>query len=967
MKINETYHGFQLIDTHDVKEIKSKAHVFMHEKTKAKLLFLENDDEDKVFSVAFRTPPKDSTGVPHIIEHCVLSGSRKYKTKEPFMDMVKGSLKTFINAMTFSDKTIYPVASKNSKDFRNLMDVYLDAVFFPMIHDEKEIFMQEGWHYNIFEKEAPVQLNGVVYNEMRGAYSQPTTQLREVINRSLFPDTTYQYSSGGNPDVIPELTYEDFKKFHDDYYHPSNAYFYLYGNGDILEYLEHIEGDYLSHFEEKTIDSSIALQAPFNEPVSLVQSYGVSSEESLDNKTFLSMNFVIGEGTDKEAHMVGEILKEVLVGAAAGPIKKALLKAGVGQDIMCSFGGGKQLTFNIIAKNADENQKDEFESIIFTTLKDLIRDGIDKDLLRSAVNIAEYDMREATGFATKGIIYHMLSMNSWLYDGQATELLHYDDQLKAMREYIETDFYERYVDKKLLENTHRSLVVLKPEKGVNEKKAELLEEKLKAYKASLSDSDLDKLIQENESLKKKQLSPDSKDALDTIPKLSVEDVNKAVEEIPSEVIEKEGVEIIKHDIFSNDIAYIEWIFDTRKVNQDDLQYIALLSDLLGKLSTKNYNYGDLSSTIYKETGGVSFATRTYVNGKKQEYYPKFVLSGKAISSKIEPLVALSKEVITSTLFDDEKRLKEVLLQSKSRLEMAINSRGDNYASTRVASYFAESSQYSELMRGFEYYWFLCDVIDNLDDIKINKLKEIYELIFNKQNLKISFTGDSNSYSVFERHFTDIVKVLNQEAFTPQIYKFDLSKKNEGITSSSNVQYCAQGYNFRKLGYEYSGKMQVLRALLNSEYLHDRIRAKGGAYGCGISFSDSGNIVATSFRDPKLSETLQVFNELYDFTNELDLTDDEITKFIIGAISRSDAAMTAKGKGMFATANHISGITLEMLQEDRDAVLSTKSSDFKAIAQILKDIMNMQHICVYGNDVKIKESKETFDTIRAFNQ
>lgn len=962
--------GFKLIDQHVIEDIKSEAFIYEHEKSGAQLLHIKNDDDNKVFSVAFRTPPKDSTGVPHIVEHCVLSGSRKYKTKEPFMDMVKGSLKTFINAMTFSDKTIYPVASRNEKDFRNLMDVYLDAVYFPMIHEDKTIFMQEGWHHNIFDKEDPIKYNGVVYNEMRGAYSQPTTLLGELIGASLFPDTTYQYSSGGNPDHITDLTFEDFKKFHKDLYHPSNSYIYVYGNGDIEAYMAHMDKDYLCHFDKKTVDSAIALQKPFSERVISNGYYGIAADETTENKTYLSMNYVLGDAKEPINHLIGDILKDVLVNAAAGPVKKALLDAGIGQDIMASTSGGLQLTLSIIAKNADIGQKEAFESIVEETLKQLIKDGIDKDLLESAINTTEYDLREATGFATKGIIYHIQSMSTWLYDGEPTQLLSYNKVLSDLRNHMTTDYFERFIEAQLIENKHASLVTLSPEKGLGEAKAKADEERLAKFKATLSDTAIETLIKENEVLKEKQLSPDSKEALATMPKLSVDDVNKETEALPIEVIKKGPYEVIKHPIFTNGIGYVEYLFNTEHMSEEELPYLALLTDLLGKLDTTSYGYGDLNNTIYKLTGGINLSVRVYSDPKHDGmFYPKFVVGGKAVIDKLSDLSKLMNVLLVETKFDDFKRIKELLLQNKSRLEMAINQRGDNYASTRLASYFLPAAHYNEKVKGFEYYWFLSDLVKDFDEkgeVFVSKLKEVYKKAFNVNGLMISFTGDESDYEAFAQTHEKAIENLNAQVVEKCVYDFDLTVKNEGIASSSNVQYCAQGFNFKRMGKSFVGHMQVLKSILSADYLHDRIRAKGGAYGCGISFNDNGNVIATSFRDPNLVETLDVFKEMADYVESLNLDKDEMTKYIIGAISRLDAALTAKGKGMYATANYVAGIDKKMIQKERDEVLATTLEDIKALAGLIREVMDKDYHVVYGNDVKIKSS-EVFDKVIPFNK
>lgn len=970
-KINQVSNGFRLLDTYEVKEINSVANIFIHEKSGAKLLHLENDDDDKVFSVAFKTPPNDSTGVPHIVEHCVLSGSRKYKTKEPFMDMVKGSLKTFINAMTFADKTIYPVASRNEKDFTNLMDVYLDSVFFPMIHEDKEIFMQEGWHYDIHDKNDPITYKGVVYNEMRGAYSSPNTLLGEVIGRSLFPDTTYKHSSGGNPDVIPELTYEDFKKFHKDYYHPSNSYIYVYGNGDIEKYMKHINDDYLTHFDSMDVESSIDIQTPFESIVEVNEVYPISSDEEEKNKTYLSMNYVIGSAKDPETNFMADILKELLVNSSAGPIKKALLDAGIGEDIMCSGGGGLQLTISIIAKNAELDQKDSFIKIVSDTLKEIVTKGIDKDLIESCINIAEYDMREASGFATKGIIYHILSMSSWLYEGHPTNLISYDDDIKKLRENIMTDYFEKYITENMINNKHASIVTLVPKKGLGEEKTKQVEAKLARFKESLSDEEIEELIKENISLKNKQLSPDSKEALATIPMLEVSDVSKKSEEIPREIIEVDEYKIINHEIFSNDISYVEFLFDTTMITKDEIPYLGFLTELLGELDTKTMTYGELSNLIYKLTGGIDFSNRVYSDSKDEKaYYPKLVLSGKVVTDKLEDLFRLSNILVTETIFEDKKRIKELLLQTKSRMEMSINGRGDSYASRRLASYFLPVSKYIESIKGFEYYWFLSDLVNDFDknsDEILIKLSELYKKVFNRNNLLISYTGDKKSFDVFKKYYEKAIDKTSKDKFVSNEYKFELSALNEGIMSSSNVQYVAKGFNFKHIGYKYSGAMQVLGTILNSEYLHDRVRAKGGAYGCGLSISDTGNCIVSSYRDPNLSETFKVYDEAYKYIESLGSGGEDLTRFIIGAISRVDGAMTARTKGVSSTANYITNTTQEDIQKERDEILNVTTKELNNFSVLIKEIMEKDYCCVFGNDVKIKSEEHLFDNLVSLNK
>ena len=965
-EINKTYNGFKLKKKYEIKEIDSMAHLFEHEKSGAELLYLQNDDDNKVFSVAFRTPPSDSTGVPHIVEHCVLSGSRKYKTKEPFMDMVKGSLKTFINAMTFSDKTIYPVASRNDKDFFNLMDVYLDSVYFPMIYDEPEIFMQEGWHYDIHDRKDPLKCTGVVYNEMLGAYSTPETVLDDAINESLYPDTCYNFSSGGNPDVIPNLTFEDFTGFHKKYYHPSNSYIYIYGDGDIDKYLEHINEDYLKHFDKSKVDSTIELQAPLSSPSTNVQFYPLSDDENDENKDYLALSYNVGLVTDPIDHLTAQILKHALISSTAAPVKKALLDAGIGEDISSSMTDGVHCGLSIIAKNTSETRKDDFENVVTTTLMQLVQSGIDKDLIRSSINIVEYDMREASRFATKGIIYHINSMQSWLYSDDPTVYLEYNPILEKLNHLLDTDHYENFVKERILGNPHASLVVLKPQKGLGEAKATALSERLQAYKESLSEEALDELIEMNKQLQEKQLSPDSEENLATIPKLDVSDVDPVVEKIPQEIEQRDAYTLLHHDIFANDIGYADFMFDLSTLPIDLVPYANLMTFLVTKLDTQDRSYADLTKEIYKYTGGISLQSVIYpAKDTDQFFYPRIAVRTKAIGSQISKINELLAEVLLRTDFSDTKRMKELIQQAKSRIEMNIIQSGNSVAGRRAMSYFSPIAKYTEQLTGLDFYWFLEDLLKDYDAFSeklIENLKKTYCTIFNINNLVISFTGAKKDYKAFTSNIEKLTDNLHAEELPFQTFNFSYNQVNEGIPTSGNVQYVAKASNYRKHGFDYHGSINVLSVLLNSEFLHDRVRAKGGAYGCHISASHTGNIQMVSYRDPNLVETLDVYNTVADYIENIDLTDKDLTKYIIGAISKQDGALTPHMKGRTATANFISDTSYEELQLERDQIIGTSSSELKAFSDLIRKTMADDFKCVLGNDRKIKEHKDIFDHI-----
>lgn len=965
-EIGKTYFGFNLVDEYEIKEIQSTARIFEHAKSGAQLLHLENNDDNKVFSIGFRTPPSDSTGVPHIIEHSVLSGSKKYKTKEPFMDMLKGSLQTFINAMTFADKTIYPIASRNEKDFFNLMDVYLDAVFYPSIYEKPEIFMQEGWHHELFENEDDIEYKGVVYNEMKGAYSSPEAILEENISKSLYPDTCYRYSSGGNPDVIPELSYEAFLAFHKKFYHPSNSYIYLYGNGDIQKQLKFIDENYLSKFDKIEVDSHIHPQKPFTSRNEIVDYYPISSDENEENRTYLSLNFVLGEKTDSETYLMSNILSQLLIESQAAPLKKELIDAGIGEDIFPIITDGVQLGFGIVAKNTSLDKKEEFEKIVFDTLNKLVKEGIDKKLIQACINIIEYNLREAENFATKGLIYNIQSLDSWLYDSSPTTHLQYDETINKIRANIDNGYFEKFIEEKIINNFHSSMVIIEPKKGLGEEKIEKTKEKLADYKKSLTEKDIEKLIAQNEKLKTIQLSDDTEEAKATIPKLSISDVEPKALIIPQEIIKDENYTILYHDIFTSKIAYVDFYFDISMIDEELIPYTNVLAWILGKMDTESMTYSELSNEIYVNTGGINFNVNAYGKNKNSEvFHPKFIISGKAIGNNIAKLLELTNTLITESKLEDKKRVKELLQQLKSRIEMIIFDMGHSVASVRVGSYFSPIMRYMDKINGLDFYWFLSDILENFDENCeeiMSNLDEVYKKIFNINNLIVSFTGDKEDFAIVKDNLKVVTKELNKEEIKNKEFNFSEEKLNEGILSAGNVQYVSKGYNFKKLGYSYNGSMIVLATILNGDYLHNRIRARGGAYGAGISFDSAGHVITYSYRDPNLKETIEAYDNMADYIKNLSLDDSDLTTFIIGTISRLDPALTPHMKGQIATVRYISNISQGEVQKTRDEVLNTKLEDIRALSPILEDTMKQDYLCVLGNEHKIRENKEVFNNI-----
>lgn len=968
LELNKVYHGFKLLEEKNIKEINSTGRIFEHEKSGAKLFHLENDDDNKVFSISFRTPPEDSTGLPHILEHSVLCGSRKFPSKEPFVELIKGSLNTFLNAMTFSDKTMYPVASRNSKDFRNLMDVYLDAVLYPNIYKYPEIMMQEGWHYELENRDGELTYKGVVYNEMKGAFSSPESILMRKVQESLFPDTPYGVESGGDPEVIPELTQEQFTAFHKKYYHPSNSYLFLYGDMDILENLSFINDEYLKNFDKIDVDSEIPEQKPFTEERKLVLDYPVSFNEKEEDKTFLSLNFAIGKGTDKELSLAFDILEHLLLETPAAPLKKALIDADLGKDVFGSYDNSVlQPTFSIVVKNSNEGKIEEFRKVVFNTLSNLVNNGIDKTLVESSINIKEFQLREAESDGyPKGLMYGIRCMDSWLYGEDPILHLEYEDVLAKVKSALTTDYFEKLIKEHIINNTHRSLVVVKPKKGLSEEKAEELNKKLADYKASLSETDINKIIENTRKLKERQETPDSQEVLESLPLLSLSDIDPKSEELPLTEKDLLGLKVLFHPIFTSGIGYVNLYFDSRTVPQDKLPYISLLSAVLGKIGTEKYGYEELSNIININTGGIRFSGDAFAEcGSHEVFHPKFSVRSKALISKLPELMDITGEILGHTKFNDKKRLKEIIQEMKSRLEMRMLQRGHTVAAKRACSYFSPIAKYEETLVGLSFYKFISDLDNNfeakLEEI-VSNLEKVASLIFNKDNVLLSFTGDDKDYRAFEQNFPALFENLGNEEPVYTEYKFEFGALNEGLMTSSKVQYVAKAYNFKQLGYSYTGSLQVLKTIVGFDYLWNRVRVQGGAYGAFANFQWGGNTVFSSYRDPNLVETLDAYNKTGDFVRNFDADNREMTKYVIGTISELDSPLTPAMKGFVADEYYIRHITQERVQNERDTILSTRKEDIKALAGLIEDVMKQNYFCVLGSEEKIKANKDIFGNI-----
>lgn len=966
MKFDQT--KYELIQKKTIDEIKSDGYLLRHRKSGARIAVLENDDDNKVFYIGFRTPPFDSTGVPHILEHSVLCGSDKYPAKEPFVELVKGSLNTFLNAMTYPDKTVYPIASCNDVDFKNIMDVYMDAVLHPNIYKRKEIFLQEGWHYEIDSPEGELTYNGVVYNEMKGAFSSPDDVLWRYCMNSLYPDVSYGTESGGDPDFIPDLTYEDFLGFHKKLYHPSNSYIYLYGNCDMEERLQYLDEKYLSEYDAIEVDSDIEEQIPFRNMKRVEVDYSIAKEEDPAGKAYLAYNVSIENSLDKELCMAFNFLEYALLASPGAPVKQALIDAGIGEDVFSRYDNGiKQPMFSIVAKNVDKNKEQEFLDIIRDTLTRLAEEGINKETLRAAINSEEFSHREADfGRMPKGLIYGLSMLDSWLYkDSEPFLYLELNEVYEDMKRKLSTNYYEELVKQYLLKNTHASLVVLNPVPDLTSANEVAVAKKLADYKASLSEEELNRIIEETKALKEYQMTRSTKEELETIPSLSREDIGKDIRPIVNSIEEVSGVLVDNHDIYTNGIGYLNLSFDLANVEDDELPYAALLNIVMGYINTTEHSYEELSNEIDIHTGGIYSEMAFYQKVNDKDVTPRTNVKCKALLGKLPKALDIILETMFKSCYDDHKRLKEVLAEVKSGLQSKIISAGHIVARTQCMAQFSLASKYSALTSGIDFYEFITDLYENYDERKeliTKKLNAVTEKVFVQDRLIVSFTSAKEDYDNFKPELQKFINALPKGGLKPATRAIEPVKCKTGYTTASQVNYVARCGKFNDAGFEYDASLKVLTTILSYNYLWDNIRVLGGAYGCSNGYTINGNGFYVSYRDPNVAKTNEVFEKTVDFVRDFDVSDDEMTRFIIGTFSDMDAPLTPLAKGNRSFDFYMRDYTEDMLKAERLKVLNTYQKDIRALAPIIEAIIDGDYLCVIGNSDKITKESELFDRI-----
>ena len=960
---------YEILDEHRVEDVQSDGFILRHKKSGARIAILSNNDDNKVFYIGFRTPPEDETGVPHIIEHTTLCGSKKFPVKDPFIELAKGSLNTFLNAMTYPDKTVYPVASCNDQDFKNLMDVYLDAVFNPNITKYEEIFKQEGWHYELTGKDDELKINGVVYNEMKGAYSSPDEVLSSQIYRSLFPDNTYSKDSGGNPEYIPKLTYEAYLDFYHKYYHPSNSYIYLYGDMDVVERLEWLDKEYLSLYDYKKVNSEINKQPAFDEIKNVEAQYSITMDDSQENKTYLSYNRVVGDSLDEMLYQAFDVLDYALVSSPGAPVKQALIDAGIGDDVYGSYDAGiLQPVFSFVAKNANASQADEFESIIENTLKEVVKTGINKEALLAGINSSEFKFREADfGQFPKGLLFGLNCLDSWLFDDMKP-FIHLEclGTFAKLRKAVDTDYFEKLIQEYLLDNTHGSSVTVKPKRGLGNEREEALAKELSDYKASLSDEEIKKLIEDTEHLKKYQEEPSSDEDLRKLPMLTRADMKKNA--MPFSNIEDEllDVKVVRHDIESNGIDYISFLFDAGDFAQSELGYLGFFTNALGLVSTEKYSYTDLANATNIYTGGISTGTASHPDIKdRNNFVFKFEVKLKVLEKNLDKALELMEQMLLSSDFTDTKRLGELVAQIKARLQANLSSSGHLVAAMRSMSSFSRYALYQDELKGIAFYRSICHIEKELSESPksvSDKLAAIAKKLFARNRMLISFTGNNEAYGNAKPSLEKVIAGFDKMSAVGNQAEVHFNTAKEAFIDASQIQYVAKTGDFICEGYEYTGALRLLRIILSYDYLWINVRVKGGAYGCMNTFLRSGESYFVSYRDPNLSDTLDVYDRIPEYIKNFSPDERDMTKYIIGTFSALDTPMNPEAKGSRSLSAYLEGITYEQIQKERNEILNAQPEDIRRLADLVEAVLKKDSICVIGNENMIKESAGLFENV-----
>ncbi|MFH1728654.1 MAG: insulinase family protein [Pseudomonadota bacterium] len=961
-------HGFKLKIIEEIKDINSTVRLFEHKQTKARLVYISNDDKNKFFSITFKTLPENNKGVAHILEHSVLRGSKKYPVKSIAGELRKGSLSTFINAMTYSDHTSYPVASMNDTEFKNMMTVYLDTVFHPLALENENIFLQEGWRYLLDDQNNKLSYNGIVYNEMKGAMSDPKRQLFTDNFKHLYSGTIYANESGGLPKDIPNLSYKEFKNFHEKYYHPSNSYIFLYGNGDIANHLSIINDLYLSKFDKKKVNSKIKMNLDYNSFKNITEYYPINKSMPTKDNTFLSLGYLIDDNLDAEDYYGLVILSYLLCNSESSPLRKAFTDAKIGKDMFATaFYEFKNPSFFIVSKNANPEDKELFLKLVNSTLTDLYKNGIDEKLLDAAINAFQFSKKSEISDNTQiGLSYMDSCLSTWLFGKDPFMTLRIEKVFNKIKQLSKKAYFEKLIKKYFIKNKKKVLLSLIPKQGLNEELELKEKNKLEKILKNLNKEEISKIKKQTSDLKKYQETKDSPEALASIPRISISDIDKETEIIPQEIKDLPGTKVLFHPIFTNNIGYVDFLIDASTLPKDLIHYGIFYLSILGQIDTINSSYIDFNNKADTYTGGIYSYLKVFTQNESiEEFTPKIRFGTSFLIENIDKAFALLKEYALMAKIEDKARIKALLKEKISGLESGISRGAINFGINKLVGNICPGMKYVDKYDLYGFYVFAKNLLENYDknaDEVINKLNKVSKLIFHKNNLLISVTSDNKSYTLFEKNIKAVLKDLPLIKAKKEKLALTGQSKNYGLIIPSNVQYVMQAGNIKKHGFMPNGHLDVLINILKNDYLYEKIRVLGGAYGSVLDYDRNGVIFLFSYRDPHILKTYETYKGIDDYMNFLDLSETELQNYIISTISSEDQPLSPSQKGRKATAMYLKGESFNENQKYRDEIISTKLNDLKSFKGLFKNINNENLILTIGGEAKINENAKLFDEI-----
>lgn len=946
--------SFVLLADREVREIGTRIQHFRHRRTGAEVLNMINDDENKAFGIAFSTPAMNSTGIAHILEHSVLAGSRNYPVREPFVELIKGSLNTFVNAMTWPDFTLYPVASQNTRDLYNLVDVYLDAVFYPSL--TPWTLMQEGWHYELDEPERDLRFKGVVYNEMKGNYSSPDEMLWEYVRRSLFPDTPYAFDAGGDPQCIPDLDYEQFRRFHRRFYHPANSRIIWYGDDDPNERLRYLDG-WLSSFDATEVEAEVPLQPRWNRPVRVVRAFD-SGEEGEDAGAYVAVSWLLTEYRDPLLALSLEVAAHLLSGTPAAPMYKALIDSGLGEEVL---GGGidtdtRESVYAIGLKGVPPDEAPQVETLILETLASILADGFAVEQIEASLNTIEFNLREANfGGFPRGIVYMIQVLQTWRFGGDPCDPLAFEEPLAALRQRLAAGepVFENLLRDYLLDNPHRSTVTMLPDRDWLAQREAIECERLEAARAAMSEDEIARIVAQTRTLKQMQVTPDDPAQLAKIPSLRLADLDRRNKSVPSVVLRKNDALALGHDLPTRGIAYLDLGFDLTSLTPSEIPYAGLLGTLLLEMGTAREDFVALARRIGRCTGGIEPTALHAVRRRSHRSVCHLLLRGKSNVAAFGDLLAILREVLLETRFDNPDRFRQILLEEKSDLESSLVPDGRHYVDLRLRARCNPADWAAEQTGGVEYLDFLRRLVDRIErdwNAVVDDLERVRGRLVVRSGLVANLTAEEcirPQLAVLLDRFIESLPAGGERGAAG--WPGGLDGSADLFVVPTQVNFVGKGVDLYAAGHRLHGAWLVAQHWLNATYLWERVRVQGGAYGGSAKFDPlSGIWTFLSYRDPNVAQTLATYDGAGRYLREHGPSPADIERTIIGVIGRIDTYQLPDAKAYSSMARYLTDQDEDSRQQLREEILGTSLEDFVGFGDVLDEVARNGHVAVIGS-------------------